>query len=84
MRRAPVVDRWAGVAHAVAQRCGAIVTCNSIVDGEYFVDLLLDDEILVKLKTGKQWRGAVANQRCNSSNVSDQSSRPLARLRRAA
>ncbi len=39
---------------AVAQQCGAIVTYDGIVVGEYFVDLLVEDAVLVELKTAKE------------------------------
>jgi GxxExxY protein len=38
---------------AVAQQCGATVTYDSTVVGEYFVDLLVEDAVLVELKTVK-------------------------------
>lgn len=37
----------------VAQQCGAIVRYKDTVVGEYFVDLLVDDAVLVELKTVK-------------------------------
>jgi GxxExxY protein len=42
----------------VAQQCGAIVTYAGIVVGEYFVDLLVEDAVLVELKTVKELVGA--------------------------
>ncbi len=38
---------------AVAQQCGATVSYKEKVVGEYFVDLLVDDAVLVELKTVK-------------------------------
>jgi GxxExxY protein len=38
----------------VAQQCGAIVTYDGIVVGEHFVDLLVEDAVLVELKTVKE------------------------------
>ena len=37
----------------VAQQCGATVTYDGTVVGEYFVDLLVEDAVLVELKTVK-------------------------------
>jgi GxxExxY protein len=38
---------------AVAQQFGATVTYDGTVVGEYFVDLLVQDSVLVELKTAK-------------------------------
>ncbi len=38
---------------AVAQQCGATVRYKDTVVGEYFVDLLVNDAVLVELKTVK-------------------------------
>ena len=37
----------------VAQQCGATVRYEGTMVGEYFVDLLMDDAVLVELKTVK-------------------------------
>ncbi len=42
-----------GAGFAVAQQCGATVRYKDTVVGEYFVDLLVDDAVLVELKTVK-------------------------------
>jgi GxxExxY protein len=36
---------------AVEQQCGMTVTYKGAVVGEYFADLLVEDSILIKLKT---------------------------------
>lgn len=38
---------------AVAQRCGVTITYASAVVGEYFVELLVEESLLVELKTVK-------------------------------
>src|SRR5208282_1396493 len=38
---------------SVVQQCGARVYYNDVVVGEYFVDLLVEDVLLVELKTVK-------------------------------
>ncbi len=51
---------------AVAQQCGAIVTYDGIVVGESFVDLLVEDAVLVELKTSRNWSMRIA---CNVSTI---------------
>ena len=59
---------------SVVQQCGARAYYHDAVVGEYFVDLLVEDQLLVELKTVKALDDAHRMQCTNSS----QSDRPPA------
>jgi len=59
---------------AVAQPCGATVTYDRTVVAEYFVDLVVEDAVLVELKSVKALYEA-----CNASTISRQPTGSFAR-----
>ena len=52
---------------SVVQQFGARVFYHDVVVGEYFVDLLVEDVLLIELKTAKHW---TMRTRCNASITS--------------